>query len=195
MFFQQKFRLLSLLIGIIFLGLLSNIYTLQITNRDSSLVSVENQTLDTFYIPSPRGEIYDSNNNKLVSSSLEPHLFLNMRKVNDDNQGQYEQYIKYNFSELEDTFIDELFDSNSLLVRIVNIQNLNFDSRQNLTSLDAFEIFDYPIRKYEYNNIASHILGYLGEPSFEAFQEFPQTEKTNKIAKSGLERYYQDHLA
>ena len=170
MFFQQKFRLLSLLIGIIFLGLLSNIYTLQITNRDSSLLSVENQTLDTFYIPSPRGEIYDSNNNKLVSSSLEPHLFLNMRKVNSDNQGQYEQYIKYNFSELEDSFIDELFDSSSLLVKITNIQNLNFDSRQNLASLDAFEIFDYPIRKYEYNNIASHILGYLGEPTFEDIQ-------------------------
>ena len=141
MFFQQKFRLLSLLIGIIFLGLLSNIYTLQITNRDSSLLSVQNQTLDTFYIPSPRGEIYDSNNSKLVSSSLEPHLFLNIRKVNSDNQGQYEQYIKYNFSGLEDSFIDDLFDSSSLLVRIANIQSLDYDSRQNLASVDAFEIF------------------------------------------------------
>ena len=195
MFFQQKFRLLSLLIGIIFLGLLSNIYTLQITNRDSSLLSVQNQTLDTFYIPSPRGEIYDSNNNKLVSSSLEPHLFLNIRKVNSDNQGQYEQYIKYNFSELEDSFIDDLFDRSSLLVRIANIQSLDYDSRQNLASLDAFEIFDYPIRKYEYNNIASHILGYLGEPSFEDVQEFPLSENSNIIGKSGLERFYQDDLA
>ena len=195
MFFQQKFRLLSLLIGIIFLGLLSNIYTLQITDRDSSLLSVQNQTLDTFYIPSPRGEIYDSNNNKLVSSSLEPHLFLNIRKVNSDNQGQYEQYIKYNFSGLEDSFIDDLFDSSSLLVRIANIQSLDYDSRQNLASLDAFEIFDYPIRKYEYNNIASHILGYLGEPTFEDIQEFPLSENSNIIGKSGLERFYQDDLA
>ena len=115
--------------------------------------------------------------------------------MNSDNQGQYEQYIKYNFSELEDSFIDDLFDSSSLLVRIANIQSLDYDSRQNLASLDAFEIFDYPIRKYEYNNIASHILGYLGEPTFEDIQEFPLSENSNLIGKSGLERYYQDELA
>ena len=83
MFFQQKFRLLTTLIGLIFLTLLFNVYNLQTSDREASLVSVKKQTLDTFYIPSPRGEIFDANNNKLVSSSLEPHLFLNLRKIND----------------------------------------------------------------------------------------------------------------
>ena len=55
-----------------FLGLLSNIYSLQVIDRESSLVTVNMQTLDTYYIPTPRGEIYDTNNVKLVSSSLEP---------------------------------------------------------------------------------------------------------------------------
>ena len=195
MFFQQKFRLLSFFIVVLFLGLIFNIFNLQIIERDSSLLLVNKQTLDTFYIQSPRGEIYDSNNNKLVSSSLEPHLFLNLRKVNDDNRGQYEQYIKYNFPELKGTFITQLFQRNSLLVKIVNIQDLNFDNRQKLDSLDAFEIFDYPVRKYEYNNIASHIVGYLGEPSFEDGQEYPLSINSNIVGKSGLERYYQDDLA
>ena len=195
MFFQQKFRLLSSFIIVLFLGLIFNIFNLQIMDRESSLLLVNKQTFDTFYIQSPRGEIYDSNNNKLVSSSLEPHLFLNLRKVNDNNRGQYEQYIKYNFPELKDTFITQLFQRNSLLVKIVNIQDLNFDNRQKLESLDAFEIFDYPVRKYEYNNIASHIVGYLGEPSFEDGQEYPLSINSNVVGKSGLERYYQDDLA
>ena len=195
MFFQQKFRLLTTLIGIIFLTLLFNVYNLQTSDREASLVSVNKQTLDTFYIPSPRGEIFDANNNKLVSSSLEPHLFLNLRKINDNNRSQYEQYIQYNFVDLSEDFIDEIFESEDLLVRIANIQNLNFDSRQSLASLEAFEIFDFPVRKYEYNNIASHIVGYLGEPSFEDARDFPLSIKPNIVGKSGLERYYQDDLA
>lgn len=195
MFFQQKFRLLSFFIGFVFLGLLFNVYNLQITDRESSLVTVNKQTLDTYYIPTPRGEIYDSNNIKLVSSSLEPHLFLNTRKVNDENRGQYEQYIKYNFSELSESFINELFESNSIMVKIVNIKDVGFDNRQNLLSLDAFEIFDFPIRTYEYNNIASHILGYLGEPSFEDVQEYPKSINSNIVGKSGLERFYQNELS
>ena len=195
MFFQQKFRLLTTLIGLIFLTLLFNVYNLQTSDREASLVSVNKQTLDTFYIPSPRGEIFDANNNKLVSSSLEPHLFLNLRKINDNNRSQYEQYIQYNFVDLSEDFIDEIFESEDLLVRIANIQNLNFDSRQSLASLEAFEIFDFPVRKYEYNNIASHIVGYLGEPSFEDARDFPLSIKPNIVGKSGLERYYQDDLA
>ena len=195
MFFQQKFRLLTTLIGIIFLTLLFNVYNLQTSDREASLVSVNKQTLDTFYIPSPRGEIFDANNNKLVSSSLEPHLFLNLRKINDNNRSQYEQYVKYNFVDLSEDFIDEIFESEDLLVRIANIQNLNFDSRQSLASLEAFEIFDFPVRKYEYNNIASHIVGYLGEPSFEDARDFPLSINSNIVGKSGLERYYQDDLA
>ncbi|MDA9846029.1 penicillin-binding transpeptidase domain-containing protein [Acidimicrobiia bacterium] len=195
MFFQQKFRLLTTLIGIIFLTLLFNVYNLQTSDREASLVSVNKQTLDTFYIPSPRGEIFDANNNKLVSSSLEPHLFLNLRKINDNNRSQYEQYIQYNFADLSEDFIDEIFKSEDLLARIVNIQNLNFDSRQSLASLEAFEIFEFPVRKYEYNNIASHIVGYLGEPSFEDVRDFPLSIKPNIVGKSGLERYYQDDLA
>ena len=195
MFFQQKFRLLTTLIGIIFLTLLFNVYNLQTSDREASLVSVNKQTLDTFYIPSPRGEIFDANNNKLVSSSLEPHLFLNLRKINDNNRSQYEQYIQYNFADLSEDFIDEIFESEDLLIRIANIQNLNFDSRQSLASLEAFEIFEFPVRKYEYNNIASHIVGYLGEPSFEDARDFPLSIKPNIVGKSGLERYYQDDLA
>ena len=195
MFFQQKFRLLSFLISVIFLGLIFNIYNLQIINREDAIESVNIQTLDTFYIASPRGEIYDKNNNKLASSSLEPHLFINLRKINGKNISKYEQYIKYNFTDLEDIFISDLFESKNLMVKVANITELSFDERQSLSSLDAFEIFDFPVRKYEYDNIASHIIGYLGEPSLEDIKSFPLAAYSNIVGKNGLERYYQKDLA
>ncbi len=195
MFFQQKFRLLSFLISVIFLGLIFNIYNLQIINREDAIESVNIQTLDTFYIASPRGEIYDTNNNKLASSSLEPHLFINLRKINDKNISKYEQYIKYNFTDLEDIFISDLFESKNLMVKVANITELSFDERQSLSSLDAFEIFDFPVRKYEYDNIASHTIGYLGEPSLEDIKSFPLAAYSNIVGKNGLERYYQKDLA
>ena len=195
MFFQQKFRILSFLIVISFIGLLINIYNLQILDRENSIISVNQQTLDIVYLPSPRGEIYDVNNIKLASSSLQPHLFLNLRKINDNNQDTYEQYLRYNFPNLETKFIKELFEKNELLVKVINIQELDFDDRQSLSSLDAFEIFDFPIRLYEYENIASHVIGYLGEPSLEDAQTFPLSLNVNIVGKSGLERYYENDLS
>ncbi len=195
MFFQQKFRILSFLIVTSFIGLLINIYNLQILDRENSIISVNQQTLDIVYLPSPRGEIYDVNNIKLASSSLQPHLFLNLRKINDNNQDTYEQYLRYNFPNLETKFIKELFEKNELLVKVINIQELDFDDRQSLSSLDAFEIFDFPIRLYEYENIASHVIGYLGEPSLEDAQTFPLSLNVNIVGKSGLERYYENDLS
>ena len=195
MFFQQKFRILSFLIVISFIGLLINIYNLQILDRENSIISVNQQTLDIVYLPSPRGEIYDVNNIKLASSSLQPHLFLNLRKINDNNQDTYEQYLRYNFPNLETKFIKELFEKNESLVKVINIQELDFDDRQSLSSLDAFEIFDFPIRLYEYENIASHAIGYLGEPSLEDAQTFPLSLNVNIVGKSGLERYYENDLS
>ena len=115
--------------------------------------------------------------------------------MNDENRSQYEQYLKYNFPTLDNEDINELFESNKLLAKIINIQNLNFDNRQSLSGLDAFEIFDYPIRNYEYDNIASHVLGYLGEPSLEDIAIYPTSINTNIVGKSGLERYYQNDLS
>ena len=78
----------------------SSMRTFNITSQES-IKKIDEQTLDVFYLSAPRGEIYDTNSEKLATSSLEPHLFLNLRKINDDNIEQYKQYLKYNFQELK----------------------------------------------------------------------------------------------
>ena len=44
-------------------------------------------------------------------------------------------------------------------------------------------------------NIASHIIGYIGKPTSEDFEEFPNTIKTGIVGKSGVEKYYENQLS
>ena len=60
-------------------------YSLQIINSNDSIQRIDQQTFDIVYLSPPRGEIFDSNNIKLATSSLEPHLFINLRKINEEN--------------------------------------------------------------------------------------------------------------
>ncbi len=195
MFLRNRYNYLALFFFSYFLFIIYTIYSLQILNINESIKKIDEQTLDVFYLSAPRGEIYDTNSEKLATSSLEPHLFLNLRKINDDNIEQYKQYLKYNFQELKNSDFEEIFNSKEILFLIRNIDGLDYLERQSLLELDAFEIFDYPIRKYNYENVASHIIGYIGRPTQEEFEEYPESLKNGIVGKSGIEKYYEQKLS
>lgn len=195
MFLRNRYNYLALFFISYFLFIIYNFYSLQILNIDDSIKKIDQQTFDVFYLSPPRGEIYDTNSEKLVTSSLEPHLFINLRKINDDNIEQYKQYLKYNFQELKNSDFEEIFNSREALYLIRNINDLDYLERQSLLELEAFEIFDYPIRQYNYGNIASHIIGYIGRPTLEEFEAYPKSIRNGLVGKSGVEKYYEEKLS
>ena len=95
MFLRNRYNYLALVFVSYFIFIIYNLFSLQILNSDESIKRIDDQTFDVFYLTPPRGEIYDINNEKLATSSLEPHLFINLRKINNDNIEQYKQYLKY----------------------------------------------------------------------------------------------------
>ena len=195
MFLRNRFSYLALIFVSYFLFIIYNIYSLQIINSNDSIQRIGQQTFDVVYLSPPRGEIFDSNNIKLASSSLEPHLFINLRKINEENLNQYKQYIKFNFQEITNNELDSIFSSKEILYLLRNISNLDYKERQALIELDAFEIFDYPIREYNYKNIASHVIGYIGRPTQEEFNLYPETIKNGIVGKSGIEKYYEEKIS
>ena len=195
MFLRNRFNYLALIFSSYFLFIIYNIFSLQIINSNDSIQRIDQQTFDIVYLSPPRGEIFDSNNIKLATSSLEPHLFINLRKINDENLNQYKQYIKYNFQEITNNELDSIFSSKEILYLLRNISNLDYKERQALIELDAFEIFDYPIRQYKYKNIASHVIGYIGRPTQEEFNLYPETIKNGIVGKSGIEKYYEEKIS
>ena len=70
--FSFVFLLFSLLLVVI----ISELFSLQVINNEENALQIENQNFEVFYIPAPRGEIFDINGNKLAASDLEPYLYL-----------------------------------------------------------------------------------------------------------------------
>lgn len=194
MFLNKRYNFFALFLIGFFIYIISFLFDLQVITRDTALNIINNQTTDTFYITPPRGDIFDDNNERLATSSMEPHLFLNLRKINDDNIQIYKQFIKYNFPELGQNEIDLLFLDRNKLEIVGNISTFSALERQKLIELDAFKIFDFPIRKYNYDNLTSHVVGYVGKPTADDFREYPHTKSTLQVGKNGLEKFYENTL-
>ena len=194
MFLNKRYNVYALFLVGLFIYLISFLFDLQVLSRETALSDIDNQTLDIFYITPPRGDILDINSERLATSSMEPHLFLNLRKIDDDNLEFYEQFIKYNFPELDEDDLINLFLDKRKIQIIENISDFTAIERQKLLELEAFEIFDFPIRIYNYDNLTSHVIGYVGRPTSDDFQEFPHTKQTLQVGKNGLEKYYEDTL-
>ena len=194
MFLNKRYNLFALFLIGFFIYIVSFLFDLQVLSRDTALSAIDNQTTDTFYITAPRGDIFDDQNERLATSSMEPHLFLNLRKIDDNNIEIYEQFIQYNFPDLDQDDFNKLFINRNNLEIVGNISTFSALERQKLLELDAFEIFDFPIRKYNYDNLTSHVIGYVGKPTSDDFEEFPHTKNTLQVGKNGLEKYYENTL-
>ncbi len=193
----SKFRLnIIFIIFAIFLSLIfRELFILQIINTDENTQDIVNQNFETYYIPAPRGEIIDINGNKLAQSYLEPYLFLNLKKINEENKTVYKQFISFNFNELTNTEIDNFFSSNELFVEIVNLNDYQTDLRIKIQDYEAFEIFNQPKRLYIYKELFSHVIGYVGKPNQEELIEYSNAFGNKIVGKNGLERYYENILS
>ncbi|MBA4811471.1 MAG: hypothetical protein H2033_01405, partial [Candidatus Actinomarinales bacterium] len=164
-------------------------------DNEENAQQIENQNFEVFYIPAARGEIFDINGNKLASSNLEPYLFLNLRKINDDNKNIYVQLLEFNFEDITSSEIDEFFKSNDVLIEIINLSEYNTDVRLRLLDYEAFEVFNLPTRTYPYKELFSHVIGYVGKPNQDEQNDFPNSINNEIVGKTGLERYYENTIS
>ena len=81
MFNQKRLKFTFVVFFILLAFILFDIFQLQTTEFESTSDIIDQQNLDKFYITAPRGEIFDANGEKIAETKLEPHLFINMRKI------------------------------------------------------------------------------------------------------------------
>ena len=196
MFDHKRLRYIFISFLILLSLIVIDIFQLQTQELESTSQTIDKQNLDRFYITAPRGEIYDLNGEKIVVTTLEPNLFINLRKITDENLLDYKQVIQYNFPNLNISEINEIFDSKDILSLVINLSNVEYEVRNNLlTNYDAFEIFDLPFRQYVKNELFAHTVGYLGKPNQEETAEFINALGNNQVGKNGLERHYEEFLS
>ena len=85
MFNQKRLRFTFVVFLILLAFILIDIFQLQTSELQTTSEIIDQQNLDKFYITAPRGEIFDANGEKIAETKLEPHLFINMRKITNQN--------------------------------------------------------------------------------------------------------------
>jgi len=195
MFKFYRVQFLFIIIFLIFSFIFFDIFSLQVTEYSSVEEEIKNQTFQEYYIPAPRGEIYDYKNIKLVKTNIEQYLFINLRKINDENLDLYKQLIKFNFIDLSNEDIEDIFNSKEVLEPIYSLQKIDFSVQKQLLEYDAFEIFEVPMREYLYSNVFSHSIGYVGIPNSEEENEYVNAKGNKLVGKNGLEKFYEDSLS
>tara|TARA_B000000475_G_scaffold71151_1_gene57069 strand:- start:570 stop:2405 length:1836 start_codon:yes stop_codon:yes gene_type:complete len=193
----NKYRLnfVLILFSIFSVVIFSELFVLQVLDNEENAQQIENQNFEVFYIPAARGEIFDINGNKLASSILEPYLFLNLKKINEDNKKTYTQLIQFNFKEISNSEIEEFFKSKDLFIKIINLSEYDPEIRIRLLDFEAFEVFNLPTRSYPYNELFSHVIGYVGNPNKDEQNNFPNSINNKLVGKTGLERYYENIIS
>lgn len=195
MFNKYRLNFVFLLFSLLLVVILSELFSLQVINNEENALQIENQNFEVFYIPAPRGEIFDINGNKLAVSDLEPYLYLNLRKINDDNRNTYIQLLQFNFKDITNSEIDKFFKSNDIFIKIINLSEYDPDIRLRLLDYEAFEVFNLPTRIYPYNELFSHVIGYVGNPNKDEQINFPNSLNNGLVGKTGLERYYENTIS
>ena len=150
MFNQSRLKFTFIVFFILLTFVLVDIFQLQTREFESTSQVIDQQNLDKFYIRAPRGEIFDATGEKIAETKLEPHLFINMRKITNQNSSDYKQIIQYNFPELTTKEINEIFESKDILNSVINLSSVEYEVSNNLlTNFDAFLIIDLPIRNFK----------------------------------------------
>jgi penicillin-binding protein 2 len=194
-FNNYRLNFVFLLFSLLLVVILSELFSLQVINNEENALQIKNQNFEVFYIPAPRGEIFDINGNKLATSDLEPYLYLNLRKINDDNRNTYTQLLQFNFKDITNSEIDKFFKSNDIFIKIINLSEYDPDIRLRLLDYEAFEVFNLPTRIYPYNELFSHVIGYVGNPNKDEQINFPNSLNNGLVGKTGLERYYENTIS
>ncbi len=184
-----------LLIEIIFL---SKTFYLQIIDGKKLYTAAENNKGNESLIIPERGIIYDINLKKLVSNSPAYDLVCDKRffsysslqaisEINSISEilglNPMELQKQIENSKSSEIIISEGLDHESLLVLESKIGNL-----------EGCRIVQNTIRNYQYGQILSHILGYMGRINSDEYSNLKGYAINDKIGKLGIEKYYEDYL-
>ncbi len=193
------------IIGFILLSILgARLYYLQMVRGEDLKNKAINQRIRYIPIPAPRGAIFDRNGKLLVDSRSTYNVVLSHEPIKNINP----------IDRLEDYATGLNLDRNYLLERLNLIkkrpefetmvikENANqqdiiwVESRQ--LEFPELRVELQPQRRYPYNKVLAHVLGYVGEVSPKQLEKPEYQEKGfhagDIIGKGGLEQYYDDYL-
>lgn len=197
----MRLRLVMAFIFVVFVLLLSRVYYLAIKSNVYYEEMARQNAVKTQFVAPIRGLIFDTKGRLLASNDLgfsiamKPYLHIKKenRKLLDEEIAFFAQFFPdINTTMLRRNYIREDSYYNQDFIEVVEFvpykdmiaaySELNL--RENLRILPTVK------RSYPYENIASHIIGYIGKANLQEIKENEIAKLTRYVGKSGVEKYY-----
>lgn len=193
--FENRGKIYRVFIIIVFLLLLIRIAYLQIIQYDKYSYLAQKNRVKLRKIEAQRGNIYDKNGDLIVTNTMGYRLvYLNQRKVTDkeletiakitNNSKEYiEKRIKY--GEIVP------YTRENIILDDIKLE-LAHKIMENIDEYPYLEVQNYSKRKYIYDDVASHTIGYvkkITEKEYESLKKLGYSQK-DIVGKTGIEKTY-----
>ena len=201
----MRLKLVYAFIFLFFVLILSRVYYLSIKSNVYYEELAKQNSVKTYMIEPVRGFIYDRRGDLLAinelgfSISIKPYLHIRKKNrdiLDDEIFNILQSFPDLNASELKRTYQKEDSYYNQDFIKVVDF--ISYDEMMRhystLNLRKNLKIEPQVKRKYPYNEVASHVIGYIGKANTEDINQNPISKLTGYIGKSGIERYYNEIL-
>jgi len=191
---------LSLGAFVMFFLLLSRLWYLQVVDTDNLLDQSENNRLRFVPVAAPRGAILDRNGKVLVSNTPSFSVAVIPKDVKNRDQlvGSLAHYLRLDANEIQEKW--NKGQGRAKYYPLVVASNISRDQmeflEENRLALSGVNIEMKPVRAYPNGQLASHLLGYLGEVSEDELQNerYKDYNAGDYTGKSGIEKSWENFL-
>ncbi len=197
---QRQVIILSCFVAALFFLLLTRLWYLQIVKAEDFQNKSESNRLRLVPVAASRGTIFDRNGAVLVSNRPSFSVAVIPQEVRDRDAllNQLSAYLGIDRAELLEKW--EKGKGRARYYPIVLASGITRDQLELLEEkrlwLPGIEIEVKPVRQYEVGELASHLLGYIGEISDEELKSagYAGYNSGDYIGKSGIEKSWEELL-
>ena len=197
---------MRIVFGIIFsvwVLLLVRVYYLSVKSNDFYEEIAEQNAVKTQYLAPVRGLILDAKGRPMAvnrlgfSVALKPHLSGKRAEILDAELANLQNLFEdLNVTKLKREYIKADSPYNQDFIQIIDF--MDYDKMipriAELSLRENLEVKPASKRHYPYNNLASHIIGYVGRANQQDVESDPVAKLTNHTGRSGTERFYNSVL-
>jgi len=184
----------------VFLFLLSGFWMLQVYNHEANSELAERNRIKTVPVPAPRGKILDRDGRIIVDNHSSYTAMLSQETLKLEHLAPIAMGLGLDLQELQATV--KKFSRGPKYVPIPIKTELTPDelafveSHRDPNTFPELEVLEAQKRLYPRDNVAAHVLGYVGQVSEAELNsaEFAKYSQGDMVGKFGLERQYNDLL-
>jgi penicillin-binding protein 2 len=195
-------RIIWLSVGafVMFFFLLARLWYLQVIDTDNLLDQSESNRLRFVPVAAPRGAILDRNGKVLVSNTPSFSVAVIPKDVKDKDKlvGNLSRFLNLDSKEIEAKW--DKGQGRAKYYPLVVASGITRDQmeflEENRLSLSGVNIEMKPVRAYPNGELASHLLGYLGEISEDELgaERYKDYNAGDYTGKSGIEKSWENFL-